>query len=235
MSRGSFEDLTPTSFAMLGLLAIQPWTTYELAKQMQRSVHWFWPRAERKLYDEPKHLAALGLVSTRSVMTGKRASTVYEITADGRAALHEWVAAPTSAPPLIEMEAMIRLFFAENGTPDQMLATLHQVGSHATAALGEISGLSAAIAEGDDAFPDRRATNAVSLELYTRLHETILEWSKWAAVEVTTWPEVRKARRSVAIGPRERGRVLFADIVRRAERASRVGAPDRARDGAVDR
>ena len=70
MSTHSREDLTPTSFAMLGLLAIQPWTTYELAKQMQRSVHFFWPRAERKLYDEPKRLAALGLASSRSVATG---------------------------------------------------------------------------------------------------------------------------------------------------------------------
>ena len=28
--------LTPTSYAILGLLAVQPWTTYELAKQMPK-------------------------------------------------------------------------------------------------------------------------------------------------------------------------------------------------------
>ena len=41
---------TATSQTVLGLLALRPWTTYELAKQVQRSLGWFWPRAERKLY-----------------------------------------------------------------------------------------------------------------------------------------------------------------------------------------
>ena len=48
--------LSTTSYAILGLLALRPWTTYELAKQVQKSLGWFWPRAERKLYDEPKRL-----------------------------------------------------------------------------------------------------------------------------------------------------------------------------------
>ncbi len=40
---------TTTSHALLGLLAVRDWTTYELAKQVKRSLSWFWPRAERKL------------------------------------------------------------------------------------------------------------------------------------------------------------------------------------------
>ena len=41
----SRRPLTTTSFAILGLLAIQPWATYDLAKLMRRSLHFFWPRA----------------------------------------------------------------------------------------------------------------------------------------------------------------------------------------------
>jgi PadR family transcriptional regulator AphA len=33
-SKGSPPPLTSTSYAILGLLALRPWTTYELAKQM---------------------------------------------------------------------------------------------------------------------------------------------------------------------------------------------------------
>ena len=66
------RDRTTTSYAVLGLLAIRPWTTYELAKQVQRSLRWFWPRAERKLYDEPKRLAADGLATATREHTGKR-------------------------------------------------------------------------------------------------------------------------------------------------------------------
>ena len=48
------RPLTTTSYAILGLLSLRPWTTYELAQQMQRALGQFWPRAESKLYEEPK-------------------------------------------------------------------------------------------------------------------------------------------------------------------------------------
>jgi PadR family transcriptional regulator AphA len=78
---------TTTSYALLGLLRLRPWTTYELAKQAQKSLNWFWPRAERKLYDEPKHLVAAGLATAKVEATGKRPRTVYAITRAGRTQL----------------------------------------------------------------------------------------------------------------------------------------------------
>ena len=77
------KSLTTTSHALLGLLNVKPWTTYELAKQVQRSLGWFWPRAERKLYDEPKQLVAAGLATASEQRTGKRPRTVYAITGEG--------------------------------------------------------------------------------------------------------------------------------------------------------
>ena len=50
--------LTTTSYAILGLLAIKPWTTYELAQQMDRVLNRFWPRTRSKLFEEPKKPAA---------------------------------------------------------------------------------------------------------------------------------------------------------------------------------
>ena len=57
----SSRQLTTTSYAILGLLAVKPWATYDLAKQLQRSLHFFWPRAESNLYAEPKRLVEAGL------------------------------------------------------------------------------------------------------------------------------------------------------------------------------
>ena len=76
--------LTATSYAVLGLLAVKPWTTYELAQQMQKALGQFWPRAESKLYEEPKKLVAHGLARASSEMVGKRPRTVYAITPKGR-------------------------------------------------------------------------------------------------------------------------------------------------------
>src|SRR6188768_4017130 len=101
-----------TGYAILGLLALQPWTTYELAQQVRRSLNWFWPRAERKLYDEPKRLVAAGLATATEEFTGRRRRTVYEITDPGRHALADWLAAE-AAPPIWESEAMVKVFFAD--------------------------------------------------------------------------------------------------------------------------
>ena len=77
-------DLTTTSYAILGLLTIKPWSTYELAKQMQRD-RFVWPRAESNLYAEPKKLIAHGFASAHSEPRGKRRRTVYSITPGGQA------------------------------------------------------------------------------------------------------------------------------------------------------
>ena len=36
------------SYAVLALLALQPWTTYQLATQMERSLGWIWPPRSRR-------------------------------------------------------------------------------------------------------------------------------------------------------------------------------------------
>src|SRR3954469_5697273 len=92
--------LTTTSYAILGLLALRSWTTYELAKQMERTLHYFWPRAESRLYEEPKNLVAQGLAHAEKTYVGKRARTIYSITPEGREALKEWLATEASPPAL---------------------------------------------------------------------------------------------------------------------------------------
>ena len=73
-------DLTTTSYAVLGLLALRPWTTYELAQQMDRALGQFWPPARSKLYEEPKKLVTHGLAIATRESTGRRPRTVYSIT-----------------------------------------------------------------------------------------------------------------------------------------------------------
>ena len=71
MSRGA-DELNTTSFAMLGMLAIQPWTTYELTKHLDRSLRPVWPRARSNLYNEPKKLVAHGMATASEELVGRR-------------------------------------------------------------------------------------------------------------------------------------------------------------------
>src|SRR6266542_1762296 len=115
--------LSTTGFSILGLLALRPWSAYELTQQIHRSLRYLWPASERNLYAEPKRLAAAGLVRMRREAVGRRSRTVYEITPAGREALRRHLATPP-APPQLEFEALQRLFYADQGSKQDLLAAL---------------------------------------------------------------------------------------------------------------
>ena len=127
-------NLTTTSYAVLGQLALRPWTMYDLAAHMRRDMHYIFPRAESQVYAEPKRLVALGLASAQSEATGKRARTVYSITEAGREALRDWLAQPVAKGPQLEFEALLRIVLAPLGRPEHLAAILQGVRD-------EISGL----------------------------------------------------------------------------------------------
>ncbi|HET7822494.1 MAG TPA: PadR family transcriptional regulator [Ornithinibacter sp.] len=179
------RDRTTTSYAVLGLLAIRPWTTYELAKQVQRSLRWFWPRAERKLYDEPKRLADDGLATATREHTGKRGRTVYTITEAGRAALRDWLGEPF-APPTTEFEGMVKVFFSDAGSRPQLLATIERIEAQATERVDEIAGLAATR---PPAFPEREHLSAIGLRLFREQEEATARWARWAREQVEQWPD----------------------------------------------
>src|SRR5258708_15347095 len=106
----STAELTTTSYAILGLLALRPWTTYELAQQMDRALGLFWPRTRSKLFEEPKKLVALGLARASSERVGKRPRTVYTITPKGRRALTAWVP-QRGEGPVLEFEQLVRVVY----------------------------------------------------------------------------------------------------------------------------
>lgn len=177
---------TTTSYAVLGLLCVTRWTTYELAKQVQRSLNWFWPRAERKIYDEPKTLAAEGLATASKEFTGQRPRTVYDITPSGRAALREWLDEP-SAPYSWESEAMLKVFFADAGSVEQLQTVITELETDAATRLDALAAMVAEQLESGSRFPARRHLNAVAMRLQYDQEAAILRWSRWAREQVADW------------------------------------------------
>jgi DNA-binding PadR family transcriptional regulator len=185
--------MTTTSYALLGLLALRPWTTYELARQVRRSLNWFWPRAERKLYDEPKRLVAAGYATAREEFTGKRKRTVYEITDAGRAALQAWLREP-SAPPTMESEAMVKVFFADGGDLESLRSTLAGMEAAARARLAELTSM----AEGEHPFPERSHLMHLAMRHHQGQERAMIDWAVWARAEVTGWQAADDPRRTPA-------------------------------------
>jgi PadR family transcriptional regulator AphA len=123
-------QLTTTSYAILSLLALREYSAYELIQRMERSLQFYWPRAQSKLYEEPKKLVAAGYARSREEPAGRRTRTVYTITPAGRRALKRWLTTP-GAGPVLEFEALLKTAFADHGTLDGLRANIEAVQAEA--------------------------------------------------------------------------------------------------------
>ena len=183
------KPLTTTAHALLGLLSIQQWSTYELAKQVDRSLGWFWPRTERKIYDEAKKLVESGHATATPQATGSRPRTVYKITAKGRRTLQSWLD-ESSAPPKLEAEALVRVFFADAGNLDQLRATLDELAAEAQANLNELRTLIAAADDAKYPYAERRHINAIAIRFQLDYNQMISNWAEWAAAQTDSWNDI---------------------------------------------
>jgi PadR family transcriptional regulator, regulatory protein AphA len=179
--------LTPTSYAILGLLAIKPWTTYELAKQMDRTLNRFWPRARSKLYEEPKKLVSHGLAQAEVGTHGRRPRTVYSITSPGRRALADWLT-EESSDPVFESEHILKVFYAEQGTTADLLATLRSLRESTQEATRRNVEVGTRYSSGTGPYPERLATLVLTGRFLDDYLEMIDRWATWAAEVVKPWP-----------------------------------------------
>jgi DNA-binding PadR family transcriptional regulator len=191
LSRGS---LTTTSYAVLGLLAVKPWSSYELTQQMERSLGRIWPRAVSKLYEEPKKLVEHGLARSSSEQNGQRTRTVYTITAKGRRTLATWLQDPGEGP-VLEFEQLVKVFFAESGSKTGTLNTLEAAQQWARARSAESLAVGEAYLQGEGPFPERLPELQLASRFITDFYLLVLNWARWAADIVETWPDdPRQAR-----------------------------------------
>ncbi|WP_064441939.1 PadR family transcriptional regulator [Hoyosella altamirensis] len=180
---------TTTSFAILCLLAVKDWTTYELAQQMDRSIGGMWPRAASVVYEEPKRLVRLGLAQSSRRKTGRRASTVYSITDTGRAALAEWLAEPGAAPTLA-YEALLKVAFADHGSIEGLRRNLKAIRDHAEADLEEARSRVREYAESGGPFPDRLPVIALAARFFVEQAEAQRRWIDWLEQVTSDWEGV---------------------------------------------
>lgn len=202
--------LSTTSFAILGMLAVRPWTAYELTRQLRRSLSYCWPKAESVLYSEPKRLVRLGLASARTEPSGRRTRVVYDITEDGRRALAGWLRTEP-APPRFEHEGLLRLLYADQGGTGDLLASIQSTRAWALDRLAEgAAQVRGYLADGGP-FPERLHLIALFARASADLIEAVLRWCDLAEREVRAWP------RADGLGMTDGARDLLSELVARLE------------------
>jgi PadR family transcriptional regulator AphA len=194
----SAPAMTTTSYAVLGLLAVKPWTTHELVQQVDRSLRRMWPRTRSKLYEEPKKLVAHGLARATDDSVGRRRRMRYTITAEGRQALAAWLREPGDGP-ILEFEQLLKISFADSGSKADILTNLAATRAWVADENKENLATARAYLEGHSAFPERAALNQLAGRFLADFYVMVAHWADWASQLVDTWPDdVRDAPFDVA-------------------------------------
>jgi len=118
------SSLTPTARVILGMLNLGAPTGYDIKKAIDGSTRFFWSASFGQIYPELKRLQKEGLVRSRQEPRGKVRRTVYELTPKGEEALREWLTDRESVIFEIRDESLLRLFFSDVLSREDVLANL---------------------------------------------------------------------------------------------------------------
>jgi PadR family transcriptional regulator, regulatory protein AphA len=128
----------PSSLFVLGMLLFGARSGYAIKKATDVSMRFFWPTSLAQVYPELARLERDGLVTRHDDSQGARPRSAYEVTADGEAALREWLRAGGEAPPRFRDEGMLRLYFADALTPQEQLRLVRRLRQRVAAGEAEL-------------------------------------------------------------------------------------------------
>ena len=160
-------------YALLGLLAEEPASGYDLTRKFERNLRRYaWHAQHSQIYPELNRLAADGLATV--IEEGPRGRRTYAITDTGRIELRRWVLDPNDEP-VVRNEHVLKLFLLSTLDADDARTVLRQ---QAEGGRQIAEGLRAAIDEANAA--GTPATALFAAEFGARYFQTLTEWAEWA-------------------------------------------------------
>lgn len=214
----AMTELSITGYLVLGIVADRDRSAYEIVEQVGKGVAEVWRRADRQLYETPKRLVELGLITARKeTSAGRRQRTVYSITPAGRAALTEWIGTAVQ-PSTMEFEGLVRVLFADQGSTADLAATLQAIAAQARQRR-ELFVDHARFATDSDgqSFPDRVHLLAIANRYMVSHFTLMIEWAEWACEEIEHWPDTQ----TPASTRRDRSYQIFRENTRIVPRRKR--------------
>jgi DNA-binding PadR family transcriptional regulator len=126
---------------LLGLLAIQPMSGYDLGMSIRASVGHIWNESYGQIYPNLKKLAAGGFVTSKTErQKGKPDRRIYSVTKKGLERLTKWLAIPPQ-PEIPRNELLLRLFFGAQTSNQVLIAHVERMVEREGAVLRELTRL----------------------------------------------------------------------------------------------
>ncbi|SNT04255.1 DNA-binding transcriptional regulator, PadR family [Streptosporangium subroseum] len=164
--------------ALLGLLARNPASGYDLLKIFEISLANVWPATQSQLYAELGRLADAELVTVAA--EGPRGRKEYAISDAGLAELHHWLTA-VEPRKIVRSDMLLRVFFLGQVDSEQARAYLRRQAEISAEEHEKWEALTEFVAEGED---DLSVFGLLSLEWGLRFSAMQREWAEWAEGEI---------------------------------------------------
>lgn len=143
-SPGKTTGLTPTEYAVLGLLTWGEQSGYDLQKYAERSVGYFWTPAKSRIYAILPRLVDAGLVRRRDIaQSGRPNKQLYRLTKAGEETLRRWVAEGPLEPETSRNTLLVKLFFGDLAEPEDIVGHIRQRRAEAEQLKAEIEAIDA--------------------------------------------------------------------------------------------
>lgn len=170
--------------AMLGLLAEEPASGYDLLRRFEISLANVWPATQSQVYGELAKLAADEHVTVSA--EGPRGRKEYAITAAGREELRHWLL--EERPRKRRDDLLLRVFFLGTVAPDEARAFLERGVERMDAFEEDLRTLERNTEWNDG---DLAINGRIVLEWGLRFAAMHREWAQWAATQIPQRPTAR--------------------------------------------
>lgn len=108
-------------FVILGLLANEPRTGYELAQAFANEIGEFWQAKHSQIYPQLGKLEEQGLIEHDVAVSGTRLEKkIYRVTASGREYLDAWINQETPDLPVTRDEFVLKLFLIKDAADPRL-------------------------------------------------------------------------------------------------------------------
>lgn len=164
-------------YALLGLLAEQPASGYDLTQRFEQQLGAIWPAKHPQIYGELSRLADAGAIEIDS--EGPRGRKVYRITDTGRTEVRRWL---TEEPVdhNMRIEPLLRSLFYWLMESDDLERHLEREAAYYREHAEVFKRFAAAKDRGDYGDAPHVKSMRVTVEAGIRIYEALADWAEWA-------------------------------------------------------
>jgi DNA-binding PadR family transcriptional regulator len=163
--------------ALLGLLAEQPASGWDLTRRFNDVLGSVWPAGHPQIYGELRKLLDEGLIEVES--EGPRGRKAYRVTDAGLAEVRRWLTT-VEVDHTIRMESVLRSVFFWMMTPEELAGHLDREAAYFHGLAAKLREIADAKDRGEYGHTPQTESLRIAAEAGIRITDGLGDWAEWA-------------------------------------------------------